>query len=328
MDTAQQSGAAPTQPVSPDMAELNQFAWPIWSRQLQSANQQITEANNKLSGDFARLTLELDGALKASQSARAGIEKDESGESVFSRNGAQLARVIELLEQSQESKQKVIEEIRQCREQMSELQSFADDVSDIARQTNILSLNAMIEAASAGEAGVGFAIVANEVRSLATRSGNSGTHIAKTVTNVSKTINDLVVFAEESEDKEQEALGESKTIISDVMLSFEGATNAMAESSDNLQDATRKIQNEITDVMISLQFQDRVSQIIDHVVLNMRSLYGKLFGVEMDQASQPNGETARWAGSLMDNYSTPEERQAHTGAAVENNDDDDDVTFF
>ena len=67
-----------------------------------------------------------------------------------------------------------------------------DIIQDIASQTNLLSLNASIEAARAGDAGRGFAVVAEEVGRLAITSTNTSEEIAKTLNHMSETINSMV----------------------------------------------------------------------------------------------------------------------------------------
>ena len=105
---------------------------------------------------------------------------------LFRQNEKELRRVIELLEVTQKDKRQLVAKVRECFTSMKELDKLAEDVSEIARHTNLLSLNAMIEAASAGDPGRGFAIVADEVRSLPALSATSGRIIAKTVERIKR----------------------------------------------------------------------------------------------------------------------------------------------
>ena len=82
--------------------------------------------------------------------------------------------------------------IEQIGEFAKEIESVTALIQDIASQTNLLSLNASIEAARAGDAGRGFAVVADEIRKLADTSGSSADNIAKFIDNIIKTISKTV----------------------------------------------------------------------------------------------------------------------------------------
>ena len=78
--------------------------------------------------------------------------------------------------------------VSQLNQKATDIEQAVLTIDQISFQTNILSLNAAVEAATAGEAGKGFAVVAQEVRNLASRSAES----AKEITNVVKSIQDSV----------------------------------------------------------------------------------------------------------------------------------------
>lgn len=106
----------------------------------------------------------------------------------------------------------VVTSISQLKDQTEGIRGFIDTIQGIADQTNLLALNAAIEAARAGEQGRGFAVVADEVRALAQRSSESSSEIASLITHISEAMARLVTDIGDMDDKSGRALEASNSI--------------------------------------------------------------------------------------------------------------------
>ncbi len=323
----------------PELDSACMDAFPIWANQLGNCKEISETEINNLSTRFAELVERLAQAIEISQAhAEAGADSS-SGDYVVSslRNEmeSELGAVTDSLKLTLEIKNRTLEEIRELTQFAEELNTMAQGVSYIANQTDLLALNAAIEAARAGERGRGFAVVAEEVRRLATISGETGKRIVEHTDTIQTHIQKVLSNAEQSTEHEKELSANAEVSISQVLERYQETADALAQSSSQILDINSGIRSDIDDAMVALQFQDRVGQILEHVQDHLNDFSGRIDSTLQQVAADPNfslPSAQDWVAEMSASYTTMEERNAHRGIqgeeASDTHADDGDIILF
>ena len=118
---------------------------------------------------------------------------------VIAAEGAGVVReTIQGMDQIRDQIQETSKRIKRLGESSQEIGSIVELINDISEQTNILALNAAVQAASAGEAGRGFAVVADEVQRLAERTSGATRRIENLVQAIQADTNEAVTSMEQT----------------------------------------------------------------------------------------------------------------------------------
>ena len=299
-------------------------AAPIWSRQIETARSQTEQATTDLTGRFSVIVQKLETSVRASQEATGAGGKGVVG--VLSESESELVGLINTLKNAQQSRNAMLDEIRNLPGYTEELKTMAADVAAIASQTNLLALNAAIEAARAGEAGRGFAVVADEVRKLSMLSSETGKKMTEKVGIINSAITSACHISEQSSQSDNEAVGRSEQTIHSVLGRFQALTTGLSDSAELLQQEGSDIRDEITELLVSLQFQDRVSQILGHVRKELDKLHQHLTECEAAAGGKGQMDAHAWLSEMELSYAMNEQRANHQGTQASAGPEE--ITFF
>jgi len=254
------------------------------SHQLAAAAQAMTAVTNQTSNDLNNQNAEIQQAATAVNEMTAAVEEvarnavSTADASNTSTTTTQLGR--QRVDLTVQAIRRMGHHVEDATRQVEELATHSQDIGKIldvirgvAEQTNLLALNAAIEAARAGEAGRGFAVVADEVRALAGRTQNSTQEIENMVVAIRAGTAKVVETMQANNEQALETLDTAQT-----------AGNAL----DEIANAILLIHERNTVIASACEEQAQVAREIDRNLVNIRdlSIQTSEGAVQIDSASQ------------------------------------------
>ncbi|MFT3905955.1 MAG: methyl-accepting chemotaxis protein [Steroidobacteraceae bacterium] len=291
---------------------LCQESLPLWSRQIDVARGQSEEAIVALSSRFGAIVEQLDSALRNMREVSdAQVVAEDMAE-----GSRHLSHVIDALKAIHSSRNELANSVRDLVTGIQELQKMSADVEDIAFQTNMLALNAAIEAAHAGESGRGFAVVAQEVRALSARARDTGKRIGDSVQRITASLKQTGEENERVAAEDRRAVEASEANIQTVLGRFRERSERFVQLAEQTSRDSESIKGQVCDSLVQLQFQDRVGQILNHVVSGMQQLQDVDDSVPISNADEQARLEAHHE-QMAKGYTTEEQRRIHQGVEAQ-----------
>lgn len=218
----------------------------------------VTRTAASLDASSQNMRMALDrvnsGAMSADKATSVTLESTERAADLANVITAAIAEVSQQITRSDELARNAVERTTASRVSVEELNDaaqqigdFVEMITDLAEQTNLLALNATIEAARAGEAGRGFAVVASEVKALAEQTNRSTTQIAGRIQHIQdRTLNAVNTISSISDTID--ALGEVTATVTEAMEEQRASTASFSSFIEDNRNALREVAGQVNEV--------------------------------------------------------------------------------
>lgn len=251
------------------------------ARQTQTTTKELSDSSRDQAQQIERVSdsiEELNRSIdKVAQNAEDSAEVAEVSVSLAQKGVQTVHGTMEGMDQIRERIQDTSKRIKRLGESSQEIGDIVSLITDIADQTNILALNAAIQASAAGEGGRGFAVVADEVQRLAERSSNASKQIEALVKTIQADTNEAVHSMEQS-----------------TMYVVQGAN--LAEDSGRALEEIETVSNRLASLVNDISGEAQEQAILSDKVTSLMSAIQRITG----QTVAATNDTAMAVGELVE----------------------------
>jgi methyl-accepting chemotaxis protein len=274
----------------------------------------LSGAIDTLTGSFTGMHQITNSQLELTLAVTTGGETNPQRFDEFVRNTSDvMQRVVDSVVDNSRLGMELVELTDSIAKSTTNVQGILSEIGAIAKQTNLLALNAAIEAARAGEAGRGFAVVADEVRDLSARTTQFSQQINTLMSGMQVAVRQTEQAIQRMASQDMTFALESKSHVEEIIHTIEAQNKGRLEAIGKLASSAHGMEQQVSQAITALQFQDMVSQLMAHVGKRIDALSGVIthLGVlarklhqdadasdTRDALQQLHEETQRVAGSL------------------------------
>jgi len=265
------------------------------AEELNRVKELLNEAIGQLLASFssmnAHVQAQRDSALSIVSAMSGGEEEHQVDFGEFVQETSKtMASFVENTVATSRIAMGLVETMDTINQQVDAVVNILGEIEAISKQTNLLALNAAIEAARAGEAGRGFAVVADEVRNLSLRTNQFSNEIRNHMEGVHQSLQSADASIQQVASMDMNFALQSKQNVQDTMLKLEAINTRTEGAIRKIDEHAEQVAQEVNAAVRALQFQDMTSQLIDHTLSRVKTMRGIITSIHEAMRDAENPE--------------------------------------
>jgi methyl-accepting chemotaxis protein len=286
---------------------------PILTAQLKAVIQETDDAAGGLTSAFIGISRKAKQQLQAVQGLFGNLSENSSGSNILLQMQGNLIDIQNNFTTITSFFDKSTAMISEVVEQLSKINTFASDIEKIGKMTNILAINAAIEAAHTGEAGQGFKVIATEINTLSKNSNESIRQIAEVTKSLTSTITAIKQELEKVHYQSKSIGMRTDELFNQTTDKIETTLKETTEKVQSIANDAEGLSKEISKIVVSIQFQDITRQRIEHVIAPLELLNNDLTSsidnICKNESDFVQREETTITDSLANQYTMESERE-------------------
>ncbi len=248
----------------------------VLERQLSEVAADVENSVTGVSLGFQGMASRAQAVVQTASQAIGGRVNNRGGIELIEEMHTVLGALIEHIELSRTFSESTSAKLSGLETRLAAVETILNDVEELASQSKLVALNGQIEAARLGQAGLPFAVVAEETKSLSANAAKTSDLIRKQVCELADELKatsaEIKVRAAQDSTRFSEFEHQSRNLLQDIDTSQQ----QMSASLSSMGEISGELQKDISHAVMSMQFQDRVNQQLAHISESLTLLAHKI----------------------------------------------------
>jgi methyl-accepting chemotaxis protein len=285
---------------------------PVLSRQLRDTSDEMCAEVGRICEQFQTMAGQARESVAVVSELVGGKASEQNVGNIIQDCRATMTQLIDRIEAGGTLYRQAISQMETVSVSVEKIFGILEEVDKTSFGNKLVALNAKIEAVHLGERGAGFEVVAEQISQQAARSSELTEEVSSILKGLTATMSSATAELKRLAEIDRKEAESSRLAVEEALQSLESASSKMEGALDKAGGTSGKLVESINNAIMGLQFQDRLSQRIGHVVDSLDAMSRALAEpTGVLESAEADDRTEEVRAALLTSYTMESERVAH-----------------